>query len=616
MHPHTKSHNPLFRYAAKYPAAGVFFLLLLGLENVFGRYFPNYLGYVGHDFQYMNPALLDGAFWFWKNGLFSIPWFTPSFCGGQPFFADPQSAYFSPLQWLAFVFPPTQAAHVGMLLSCSVGYWAFYFLTRRVFLMSTSAAIVAGALAMFNGFTPHRFLVGETYQTLLYSAFVAHALLSVEMWGPGKKSGIGNAFWAGIAMAFMLQSGLTTLMIPVGLSIVAVACVAKIVGKGVSFPVFLWRGTLACLFSVALCISKVLASLTYMSHFPRTAYALPGFIEMKHAMLAPLLSLVLDSQTLWAWSGPLLTNVQWVVFPHEWAYQFGWVYAVLIIFGVCCWLQGLRKQNLQVSTTSELYQQAAYVMLLIVILLIPSALLWYDPRWNAVLKTVPIVNTTSFPFRWIIIWIPVACIAGAAAWQAAERQINNSDIVKITLVIFCAAILIESGVTNRDYYIDQTVQNYNPEWIDRAWQEGKEGKIRSVAVMTDDISVPGNQGRNDAIVAGGSFIHCYNPVYGYRLETFPVGRLQSGVPALTEQNGYLNVKKPACLIWPKENNCAVLGDEYTAPEKAQAGQFLERKPIEFNVSSAQRISHIINVLALIFAAFGLCVFIYERMKLR
>ena len=133
-------------------------------------------------------------------------------------------------------------------------------------------------------------------------------------------------------------------------------------------------------------------------------------------------------------------------------------------------------------------------------------------------------------------------------------------------------------------------------------------------MMTDDMSVPDNQGRNDVVVAGGSFIHCYNPVYGYRLETFPVGRLRSDVPALTEQNGYLNVKKPACLIWPTENNCAVLGDEYTAQEKEQAGQFLERKPIEFNVSAAQRISSIINVLALVLAAFGLGIFVYECVR--
>jgi len=239
MRRYQKSQKPSYRYGTSAFVIAIYLLLLLGLENIFGRYFPNYLGYLGHDFRYISPALLDGAFWFWKNGLFSIPWFTPSFCGGQPFFADPQSAYFSPLQWLAFVFPPTQAAHIGMLVSCSVGYWAFYFLARRVFLMSISASMVAGAFAMCNGFTPYRFLVGETYQTLLYSALVAHALLSADAWGPGKKFGFGNAFWAGMVMAFMLQSGLTTLMIPVGLSILAVACLARLVGKGAAFPVFL-----------------------------------------------------------------------------------------------------------------------------------------------------------------------------------------------------------------------------------------------------------------------------------------------------------------------------------------------------------------------------------------
>jgi hypothetical protein len=591
-----------------------FALLLSGLEIIYGGYFPNSHGLLGHDFSYAHPALLDGAFWFWQNGLFSVPWFTPSFCGGQPFFADTISIYYSLIQWLAFVVPPTTASHLALLISCSMGYWAFFFLSRKVFCLSIGASIVAGALAMLNGFLPHRFLVGEVgFQAFLLSAFVSHALLDITEWGPWQKWKMGNSFWAGLVLAYMFQSGLSSLMIPVGLGIVAVACLAWIVRKGVPFNIFLRRAAVAVVFSGALCGAKILAGLTFMSHFPRTAYLLPGFTSWTDALGFPLLSLIFDSQTVSSWANVKLSNLQWAVLPHEWAYQFGLTYLVLILTGLCClYFAVLRKAPSLPKSNRNVSGRTPYIIALVLILLIPGAMLWLNPQWNAFLKSLPIIGTTSFPFRWIIIWIPVACIAGAMAWQAFENTARNVSLRIAVLALFCLAMLIESGLTNRDYYNDPGMQGYDPRLISQAWFNGKHGKIAPITGLVGGWDIPEN--RNDYMVLGKSYIQCYNPAYGYRLETLPLGRLQAGHPALEQKDGFLNIKKPACLIWPGKNGCKVLGEEYKVREMEQAQSFLQRRPIDFEVPVSQRIANILNLLALFVTAAGLVSFGVDKIR--
>lgn len=589
-----------------------FVALLLGLEIIYGGYFPYKHGLLGYDFSYAHPALLEGAFWFWQNGIFSVPWFTPSFCGGQPFFADPISSYYSLTQVLAFFVQPTTASHITLLLSCSMGYWAFFYLSRNVFQLSTGAAIVAGTLAMLNGFTPYRILVGETgFQAFLLSAFVSHALLSNNQWSPWQKWKLGNSFWAGLTLAYMFQSGLSSLMVPVGLGIIAVACLARIVRNGTHFKIFFGRGVLAVVFAGAICSAKIMAGFTFMSNFPRDSYLLPGFSSWGDALIFPLLSLIFDSETVSVWANLKLVNVQWPIMPHEWAYQFGLTYLGLVLAGLCSfyWFR-LRNPGTQTKLNFDLSRGTSYIFILTLILLIPSALLWWNPQWNALLKTLPIVKTTSFPVRWIIILIPVACVAGAIAWQTTESIIKTAALRIVVLAVFCLSMLLESGLTNRDFYVDPNTQGYDPKWINQAWANGKKGKIPPIAALVEMKQDkygrwPLPQNRNDYLVIGESFIRCYSPIYGYHLEALPVGRLRAGHPALEEQGGFLNIKKPSCLIWPAENGCAAIGEEYKIQEKEQAQLFLQRRPIDFEISTGQRIANSINIFALLVAAIGI-----------
>ena len=88
--------------------------------------------------------------------------------------------------------------------------------------------------------------------------------------------------------------------------------------------------------------------------------------------------------------------------------------------------------------------------------------------------------------------------------------------------------------------------------------------------------------RNDLVAYGASQLLCYVPIFGYSLEHFPIKTLRPG-PALDEAAGVLNVKNPACYVYPKENLC-VPGDHFAVSQKEDAIKFLSYEPFDFNKS--------------------------------
>lgn len=81
----------------------IFLILFFIYFFIFKNFFPTHNGTVGHDFSLALTGTYDGFLWFINNGIFTPPWFTPSFCGGVPNFANPQSGYYSLPQFLGFI---------------------------------------------------------------------------------------------------------------------------------------------------------------------------------------------------------------------------------------------------------------------------------------------------------------------------------------------------------------------------------------------------------------------------------------------------------------------------------------------------------------------------------
>ena len=154
-------------------------------------------------------------------------------------------------------------------------------------------------------------------------------------------------------------------------------------------------------------------------------------------------------------------------------------------------------------------------------------------------------------------------------------------------------------------HITISLANYRPDTIIAAYQQVAAGgvvpKIEQIVAIgeTDGhLLTPFNP--NDSIAFGGSQMQCYNPSFGYLLEKLPLKSLHIG--SIYEQTkGELNIKNPACYVFPTENHCEP-GAHFSVGEKSQAEAFAQYKPFSFAISRQQKIANLITQFALLIVA--------------
>ena len=573
----TPKHADLFVWLA-------FAALLAAISIIFASFFPLPGGLMGHDYSIAATGWLDGHIWFSNNGL-SVPWFTPSFCAGQPFFPDPQSAYYSLPQFLAIAAGPLVAAHLTLSIMAALMFWGGYLLARKVFATSQLIAVLVGGLLMFNGFLPHRLIIGH----MSYHGFGLTPLLALLLLMPlrSRIDQTAAATAAGLVLAYWVQSGFGTLILAGALGVFLLALLHCL--RGGSFKNFAARAALAGLVGLALSAAKLTAAFSYLANFPRTFYLLPGADSLPDALAVIAGALFLPSEWAAGFGMPKITNLQFVLGAHEWAFNFSLAAALLIVF----LLVGLvRSGRLWIRPS---LRQGVLFAALLAGLAWPLAFNYFDPTWNAFLKTVPVINTASTPLRWIIVYIPFLAIGVGLLAQRASRKRWGGVAVGACLL----ATVAQSALEPRDFY---EAQGYDSRPVVLAEQLLRSGGFRAgITILGTGAEIkPGAETMkltsNNTFVAGMSQVFCYNPVFGYQLEKFSAVNLTPG-PVLAENNGFLNLKNPACYAYPKENNCKP-GDLFRANQLEEARKFVAYKPFDFKISSAQRAANLVTKIAL------------------
>ncbi|MBC7608516.1 MAG: hypothetical protein H7228_02910, partial [Polaromonas sp.] len=392
-----------------------FTALLASVSLIFRHFFPLPEGRLGHDYALALTGWFDGHIWFSNNGL-SVPWFTPSFCAGQPFFPDPQSSYYSVPQFLAILAGPVTAAYLTLCIAASLMFWGGYLLARRVFTMDQSIAVLVGGLLMFNGFLSRRLVIGHTS----FHGFALTPWLALLLLLPirSKINAAGATVIAGLILGYWVQSGFGTLILAGGLAVFLVGLLHCL--RGGSFKSFVLRGAMAALLGAAISAAKLAAAFSFLAQFPRTFYLLPGAASLYDAVTVIASALFLPSQWAHEVGSPKMANLQFLLSPHEWAFNFSIASALLIALLLCFWLLDLARSKPKSAWPGA--RQTLLLCALLAGLAWPLAFNYFDPQWNAFLKTVPIINTATTPLRWIIVYIPILALGiglllQRAAWK-------------------------------------------------------------------------------------------------------------------------------------------------------------------------------------------------------
>jgi hypothetical protein len=549
---------------------------------IYRGFFPGPKG-VGLDYSFFLPMMLDNYHWTLGNGWWTPPWFTPGFCGGQPAFPDPQSMYHSLPQLLVLAMDPLAAVYATMLASTGAALVGMYLLLRLAFRCGAATALLGAGLFAFNGFFASSLLLGHLpFHGVMLTPWVALALL----WSPdaprsfGPRSLVAGTL-GGALSAYWISSGMAVMLPPTLIGLVGLAALHGIAGG--SRRGFARRFALVGAVGIGLSLSKLSAMLAFMEVAPRDYYLLPGMDSAWHALRLAALALFVSPPDIAPIASEHLVNNQLNL--GRGAFEFGVTLVPVAVAIVALGASGRRAWRCRSMRAVRVAPaRLGWIAVFALVLAVPVAVTTYTPEWNAFLKRLPLLGSVSNLFRWYYVYVPLVA-AGTAI--ALERSALGPRARTGLALAGLTAMLAFHVASDREFY---RAQPYQPDVIVAAWGDARSSHevppIRGIGVFTD---VSGGEVeplfRNDLVATGLSQLRCYNPAFGYALESFPRKTLHRG-SVFDVTDGRLNLKDPACYVFPAENGCSP-GDHFPLARKADAALFSRYRAYPFVRSRRQ-----------------------------
>ncbi|MBF0131245.1 MAG: hypothetical protein HQL75_01490 [Magnetococcales bacterium] len=563
-------------------------VVLGALWVTYGPVLPFSNGDLGHDYSLFIPNLVAGLIKFKANGLFSIPWFSPAQCGGFPFFPDANVPYYSLPQFLTLVVDPVTAIQVSFIVFGAIGFLGGYLLLRKGFGVSYQASLLGAFIFALNGFYAHRFVNGHL-------AFHAFALAPLTVWATltgiqkGMREHLIGISVIGVTFAVMFHAGMVHGIPPIIVGMVILLLVHGILGTWMWGP---WiRFALGGLLGIGLSAIKLVPLMSLLQQFPRDQYLLPGFDSISNAvwLMAQALFVYPPMAEIHA---HMAANGSIYLMDHEFQYGIG------IVPGLFLFLF-LTRQLWQPETKMDATKVRA-VWLIGVLLVIPILLNYYTPWWNSVLKSLPYFKNSSSLVRWFALYVFVLPVLAAIALDHLELP------RKRFILLFGLGMVVTLGqaINSNLEYMTTALGRYSSHKQVAFWRKVKFGdeapsiKFMAIAYDSKTLDPVFLIDRNDSMTNYSSQIMCYQSMMGYGLESFPLGLLKPMAPMSIVGDGFLNVKRPECYLYPEENGCKP-GDHFRVDEERTAKEFLFYRDYEFSKPHMHDMAEVVNGLALL-----------------
>lgn len=583
--------------------AAVAAFALAAYAAIFLPYLPTAEGGAGSDYGYFMPQLLAGFYWYQNNGAFSVPWFTPAFCAGIPFYPNIQGMYFSLPQFLTFAAGPVLALQASFLAFAAAGFAGFHILLRKAFGADRWVALAGGVLFLFNGFYVYRFLIGHlTFHAFMLAPLVAVCALAGARPGGGRRVLDAWVLAAGLMIAYMVQSGMVHALPPTLIGIAAIMLVHAML-FGPRWEPFARLG-LACGLALSLGAAKLASAFAYLNQFPRDMLPLIGFDSIGAVVVIALRSLFIAPA--WDLGGITVRNNLWYgdlsirLADHEFEYGVTFIPALLIALGLFYLLTraGSRRERRPPTPL-----RIALPLAIGALLVLPIPLNWAQPAWTEWLESLPYFGNSMTMIRWFSMYVLFTVLIAALVVDRIPIKAAHRTFASLLIV---AIVIGFNAKTDRDYYRGRA--DYKVATVDAAYAAAA-GAGGALAVERLEWPYISNEGRmtrrdrNDSLTRGASQAECYEPIFGHRLEKFPYGAMREG-PMLEARDGRLNVKNPACFVYPEANNCRP-GDHFTVDQIGAARDFLAYRGFPFAVPWWQRAANWLSLAVLLLVLAGL-----------
>jgi hypothetical protein len=553
---------------------------------------------VGHDYHVHVPRMLDTLLFYRNNGL-AIQWYTPTFGGGIPAFPNPQNMQFSLPQFLMFAINPWWSLLASLAIYSAIGFFSFYFFLRDDAELSNHASCLGATFILANGFYIEHAIVGHiTFQQFPLLGLIIFLAFSRRL----------SPVSAGILL------GLTgTLLIFQGGFILGVIFLLTL---AITFPliylikpqVFNWK-RLIVIFSIGLFIagfvsaSKLNAVFSFMRFFPRFISDVYGKTYVQG--LAGMVLQVGGAFVIIPYY--LLTGRNLHEIPHFFEVKTGklnygmWETDIsispsillLLAVGVVSLALHIKRGHIRFSK-----EKLIGAMFLFLGIWLTADLTLAQGRLYEIVKPLPIISSLHVNGRFTSAFIFPLSFLGAIIFDSLFKKRRNASLAPF-LLLNCLAILtifvylpLDRTFHRRNFKITPSLETYSQ------IEQGQDFSVREIDDVKDEQTLAKRS---------SNLYEMDEALFGYKLEYFKPELHPGSVFEIND--GYYNMTNPVSYVFPEENNLQPF-ERFRVDQRPELEQFINRKRFDFKISISQKISNILNLVAL------MGVFFYVVIRIR
>ena len=572
----------------------IFFFIFIIHQYIFLDFFPNQNNRLGHDFEYFLPSFIFGKIWF-QNNFLNVPWFSPSFCCGTPFYPDPQTAFYSIQQIFYIYFNPLLATKLLFAYFSFLGFFGMFFLLRKNFKISFFTSLLGATLFIFNGFFVFRSIIGHIAY-INFSLIPIYCFFLIEGF-TNKNLFIKNIYLglSSLVLSSFFYSGAGPIMPLIIVCIFSILLFFSFKIK--KFKIIFLSLVKSFIIGILISISKISASLFFLNNFKRKLE--PTYFESPIEYLNLIFKSLFFVPDIEFFNKNIFNKNISNFGIHE--IEYGVTFVPFLVFLV--FLTRL-KTFIKIESFNKILLLSLAIILLPIIL--NTNLFNFQSFWNS----IPIIGSSWVQVRWSAIYIIPLILFSVIVLE----NINFSKYKNFFIVTLIFMAIFQNVLRDKSFYHNQM---YNPKDIVKFSKKidnhnlNKNYDIKGYAIIVDkDDKLVKHNKRNDLFTLNLSSAFCYQPLFGYNLKDFPKKNIifnkkikisekkfiSIGEPHIVNDKNKFNFYNPSCFLFPNENNC-LPGDLFTRSQEKNLKNFLNYEKIDFKKNKIQNVLDYISLFS-------------------
>ena len=564
--------------------------------------FQHYLsiGSFHFDFQSVFSRLTFGKIWFLKNGL-TVPWFTPHICCGAPYYANPQSEFYSPIQFLFLFLKPLTTIKVIFFVYSLSAFIGSYLLLKNIFKLSNYASLIGSTIFLFNHYFAFHYLSGHIGWGLFSIIPIFFYVLAISFNTSNIRQSLFFIVSSALIFAIMMHSGGSRIIMEILITIYFLTILHLIKYK--NFEIIL-NVTLSVLIGLLISSSKIYAAWSFVDGLSRDVQPLEfksifSFISnfFNFFFLFP------NSQIEYLSTSANLTI-------EELSLNVSIIPLVVLI---------LYLRNFPEITKDKLKLSLSFIIVLSVLILIllsfPSTYL------GSLARKIPFIANDWVSIRMLAPLIVLFMIVTSFMFDKIKFRDKNLITIFFISIIIIQNLFFDKNKLYAIFNHSEPIGKYLN--LDINKNNVDQYRIDSIITVLDQDSKFDGPKQHDFFLNNESIQFCYFSIFGYDLEalkpivsklvfqsqqTFKIRKdilmrnkfdeimqVYRGNPLL-EKNDTFNFINPSCYLNPEGNSC---GDNYLfkKSDKQNLINFLNYKPFKFNHLKMQLLFNFISVIA-------------------